>query len=482
MLLNSLPRHLALCAACLCLGQTVVYSETVLRVDPAQQWGQWEGWGTSLCWWAGTPLGDRDDVADILFTTNVVSFEGKQLPGLGLNIVRYNAGACSTQSVDGAVMVVSPKIASSRQIEGFWLDGRQTNVASRGWTWSADPHQRSMLLKAKARGANRFELFSNSPMWWMCANHNPSGSGDGKTDNLPPEHYRDHVFYMASIARHAADEWGIRFDSVEPFNEPISTWWKADGTQEGCRFSTQAQVAVIRELRVELDRQGLKDVLVSASDENKYDQALEVWNALGKTQELVGRVNVHGYQYAHGDRDGLRRAVKGKTIWNSEYGQDDVSGLKLARNLSLDVRRLHIAAWCYWQPFDVRGWGLIQSWLGNGWIGPVNPSFYVLAHYSRNIRPGMELIDAGGDNGVAAYDKANRRLVIVAVEPEDASSLTFDLSAFSKAGGPVRRWLTVTDEGPKYEAQPSAAIAEKRIVVAFPKHSVQTLEIENVDR
>ena len=33
------------------------------------------------------------------------------------------------------------------------------------WDWSQDPKQRSMLQKARNRGANIFQLFSNSPVW-----------------------------------------------------------------------------------------------------------------------------------------------------------------------------------------------------------------------------------------------------------------------------------------------------------------------------
>jgi galactan endo-1,6-beta-galactosidase len=464
------------------LAQTHAGTLSVVKVDPARKLCVWEGWGTSLCWWAATPLGERDDVADLLFTTNPVSFEGRVIPGLGLNIVRYNAGACSTQAVDGVSMVVSPKIPPTRQIEGFWVDGRQTNTTSTAWNWNADPHQRAMLLKAKARGASRFELFSNSPMWWMCANYNPSGSEDGIADNLPPERWRDHALYMAAVARHASESWGIHFDSVEPFNEPISTWWKADGTQEGCHFGTRAQAGVIRELRRELDARGLKDTLISVSDENKYDQALEVWNELGDARNLVGRVNVHGYQYDRGDRAGLRKAVKNTVIWNSEYGRDDVSGLGLAENITLDIRQLQISAWCYWQPFDVRGWGLIQARLGREKLGPVNAGYLVFAHYSRHIRPGMELLDAGEHNAVAAFDASAHRLSLVAYEPGETSTMELDLSAFSKHGDTASQWLTLTGDGPKYEKRDDIKITGNRLVIEMPAHSVRTVEVNGVFR
>ena len=33
------------------------------------------------------------------------------------------------------------------------------------WDWSRDPRQRAMLQKSKERGADIFQLFSNSPGW-----------------------------------------------------------------------------------------------------------------------------------------------------------------------------------------------------------------------------------------------------------------------------------------------------------------------------
>src|SRR5271169_5290461 len=67
-------------------------------IEPGKTWGPWEGWGTSLCWWA-KGLGDRDDIADLLFTTKAVDFNGQKLPGLGLNFARYNVGACSWNEI-----------------------------------------------------------------------------------------------------------------------------------------------------------------------------------------------------------------------------------------------------------------------------------------------------------------------------------------------------------------------------------------------
>ena len=157
-----------------------------IRVDPAITYGQWEGWGTALCW-QGKIFGDRTDLADLLFTTGPVHFNGAIVPGLGLNIVRYNAGESSWNDIAGRRMATNKAIPAFRQMEGFWLDGRNSSPESPGWDWTVDANQRAMLLHARDRGVTRFELFANSPMWWMCKNGNPSGAADARDNNLAPE-------------------------------------------------------------------------------------------------------------------------------------------------------------------------------------------------------------------------------------------------------------------------------------------------------
>ena len=197
---------------------------------------------------------------------------------------------------------------------------------------------------------------------------------------------------------------------MEPFNEPSAAWWKAQGTQEGCHFDGSTQAAVIPYLRVELGRRGLTNTVVAASDETSYSSALTTWNQLpGTVRSQVGQVNVHGYEYGSGPRSALAQATVGKRLWNSEYGEGDASGLSLAQNLGLDLALLRPSAWCYWQPFDYGGWGLIQADPSTLWIGPINSKYQVFAHYTRHIRPGQSLLETSDASVVAAYDEAARR-------------------------------------------------------------------------
>jgi galactan endo-1,6-beta-galactosidase len=75
--------------------------------------------GAAVAGGAGGALVDGTARADARFTTRSVSCNGATLPGLGLNIARYNLGASSWNSVAGEAMVSSPNIPRFKQIEGF---------------------------------------------------------------------------------------------------------------------------------------------------------------------------------------------------------------------------------------------------------------------------------------------------------------------------------------------------------------------------
>jgi galactan endo-1,6-beta-galactosidase len=119
-------------------------ADTTLSLDPSTTWGTWEGWGVSLAWWAKA-FGNRDDLATVFFSLNSQTIDDQTLPGLGFNIARYNAGACSNNTYDGDSMVVSSNIKPSRQMDSFWLDWGSSDPTSSSWNWNADANQRAML-------------------------------------------------------------------------------------------------------------------------------------------------------------------------------------------------------------------------------------------------------------------------------------------------------------------------------------------------
>jgi galactan endo-1,6-beta-galactosidase len=102
-------------------------ADLTTTISTATTYGTWDGWGVSLAWWAAA-FGDQDVLADLFFTTDWTTYNDVSVPGLGLNIVRYNAGACSWNAdPDGDTMVVSPDIITTRQMDGYWLDWTSTD-------------------------------------------------------------------------------------------------------------------------------------------------------------------------------------------------------------------------------------------------------------------------------------------------------------------------------------------------------------------
>jgi galactan endo-1,6-beta-galactosidase len=116
-----------------------------------------------------------------------------------MNIVRYNAGG------SGKGMAASPQMPTYKAIEGFQTD-------ENSWDWAKDRNQRKMLQLAEARGADRFELFANSPMWWMLKDRDTTGADiclDPKCTRARPNPHlnqgaeQQHAAYLAEIAKHA---------------------------------------------------------------------------------------------------------------------------------------------------------------------------------------------------------------------------------------------------------------------------------------
>ncbi|KAL8380755.1 hypothetical protein RB595_005168 [Gaeumannomyces hyphopodioides] len=450
------------------------------------QWGVWEGWGTSLAWWA-VAFGDRDDVADLFFSRNTINFNGQNAPGLGLNIVRYNVGASSNKPANGVSMALPSTMNPSRLVEAYWLDWNSADPNSASWNWFVDANQRNMMWKARDRGANVFEIFSNAPPFWMLGNKNPAGADNGKNDNLQSWNHKDFAVYLATVSKYARDQWGINFQSIEPFNEPSASWWSGKtGTQEGCHFDVKTQATVINLLRAEMDARGLQDQMIAASDENSYDAATSTLRSLisAGAAAKIGRVNVHGYQYGGGDRQKLYETATGagKRLWQSEYGKGDDSGADLVSNLILDFRWMRPTAWVYWQLIDGGGWGTLDGDNNAKRLGAVNQKHYLLALFTRHIRPGMIILDSGEYN-VAAYDAAARKLVIVAVNWQNAQYLNFDLSRFSRPGSDgalVPRWSTMIGSGEQYVQYSDTRMVGNKFWSLFQKNQVQTFEISNV--
>jgi len=318
----------------------------------------------------------------------------------------------------------------------------------------------------------------------------------GFTNNLSKHNSDTFTKYLAITAEQFKKQKGITFTSVEAFNEPNSNWWKATGTQEGCKIDTHLQANVLDSLIAQVaSRELLADSLeITTSDWNEYDEALRGWPELARHKmaneatlgSVVGKVSVHGYQTHSRNRQNLFAAVDGKTLWQSEYGDGEGDGLEMANNMNKDSHQLHPTAWCYWQVVDeADGWGLLQADMKGEnasieeALQKVNTKWFVLAQYTRHIRPGMIIINSGREDTIAAYDEEAQRLaLVVANVSDDAQWVTFDLSKFNVvAGHEAARWCTSVTGKDKYAKKDPVLFTGKTFTAELDAKTVQTFEV-----
>ena len=72
-----------------------------------------------------------------------------------------------------------------------------------------------------------------------------SGNVDGASDNLATTSYDAYVDYLTNVILYYRDEMNITFSTVEPFNEPSSSW-QLGNNQEGCHYDVSTQRIILQ--------------------------------------------------------------------------------------------------------------------------------------------------------------------------------------------------------------------------------------------
>src|SRR5467141_2106217 len=102
-------------------GQHSSATSITATVDPTKTWNTWDGWGSSLAWWARAIGGTRNAgiYADLIYTTSDISVAEEKYPGLGFNIARYNVGG---GGIKEPLERKSPQMPWFRDIHGYWTN------------------------------------------------------------------------------------------------------------------------------------------------------------------------------------------------------------------------------------------------------------------------------------------------------------------------------------------------------------------------
>ncbi|HEX3043327.1 MAG TPA: glycoside hydrolase [Bacillota bacterium] len=450
-------------------------SAATITIDPATQYQTIEGWGTSLCWWGNVvgkyPDTPRNAINDLIFSSS----------GLGFNIVRYNIGGGENPSHE--------HMRAGGEMEGF-------EPSSGTWNWNADAGQRKILSESVSRGVNIVEAFSNSPPYWMTNSSCASGASSSSSNNLQDSQYTAFATYLTEVTKHFRDSWGITFRTLEPLNESVSSYWGANGSQEGCHFDRAKQNQIIKEVGAQLASKGLTGTKVGAPDESVLEDTITSYNSYDSTAKgYISQINAHTYGGSNriGVRDLARSA--GKKLWMSEvdngggvaHNHNDIKpGLWLANAIKNDLINMQPIAWIFWQAVENEqnmapgrensNWGLIHSDFENGGSNYyITKKYYVMGNYSKFIRPGYKMIGCNDSRAVAAYDQTGGKLAIVYTnDTTGAISNTIDLSRFGTVSGSATVYRT---SGSENLAQSNASITNKLLTVSAPANSVTTYVI-----
>ena len=455
--------------------------------------GVFEGWGTSLCWWANR-LGYSDELAQ----QAADRFFGDE--GLRLNIMRYNIGGGDDPSHHHITRTDSA-------IPGWmvWDEKQQRFV----YDCTADHNQLNVLLRAvRAAGDNALvEVFSNSPPYFMTVSGCSSGGVNPGANNLREDCYADFAGYLAHVTDYLQRELGVTVTSLSPMNEPNTDYWRYfSDKQEGCHVDAgEAQSRIIEEVADALGRCGIDNVIIAASDETSPDKQLEAWYAYSdRARAAIGRVNTHTY-----DEKGIRelgRLAREQDIhlWMSEVDGSGTAGdhagemgaaLWMGQKIISDLNALSPSAWIMWQVIDnhisaggmngnqdygmvdVNGgyWGVAVADHDRGDI-VLTQKYYGLGQFTRYIRPGSTLIHCG-DDAIAAYDPAGRELVIVALNTSAGERrVTFDLSSFATVGTTARvvRTSGSMADGEHWAGLADAPLSGKALPVSLRGNAITT--------
>ena len=462
--------------------------------------GTFEGWGTSLCWWA-----NRLGYSDALAQQAADLFYGEE--GLRLNIMRYNIGG-------GDDPAHHHIIRTDSAVPGWmvWDEEQQRFV----YDYAADRNQLNVMLRAvKAAGSKALvEVFSNSPPYFMTVSGCSSGGINPGQNNLREDCYAAFAEYLAHVTDYIQRELGVTVTSLSPMNEPNTDFWHyLSEKQEGCHVDAgEAQSRIIEETADALARYGITNVIIAASDETSPDKQLEAWYAYSdRARAAIGRLNTHSYSENGIAELGALAREQNLRLWMSEVDGDGTAGdnagemgaaLWMGRKIISDLNALSPSGWVMWQAIDNhisaegfngrqdsgmvdvnRGyWGLAVADHDREEI-VLTQKYYGLGQFTRYIRPGSTLIHCGAD-AVAAYDPAARELVIVAVNASaGVRDVTFDLSSFDTVGGAAR---VVRTSGSMAHGEHWAALADlplsgKTLSASLKGNAITTFIIGGVE-
>lgn len=402
----------------------------------------WQGWGTSLCWFANVVGHDpelTERVCRLLFGA----------AGLGMNIARYNIGASDVRRSPG-------DFRPGGAAPCLWQRKPPPQHKDR-LQWELDEPQLAVLRCALRHGADTVQVFCNSPPFFLTSSGSSKGACCPLLGNLPGHHVAAYADFVQAVVAELPTVSGAPVHSICPFNEPSSMAWVEPGSrQEGCRMGWRGALAVLRAMG---QQPALRSRLAAFDEFCVANSVLRLLCMPGRRRQALKLVTTHTYTSAafrpgswwapwlsrlqdNGvTRWALRRLARasGKPLWVSEYGQATSHGQGLAAKIMHDLVTLRPNAWVYWQAVEDTGsqWGLLQVPFGRlqGEATEVGESsqFQVMRVFCKHLRPGCRLARLA-DNAVAAQGR-DTLSVVATCRGQEAQRLSVRLPKGRVLGG-----------------------------------------------
>ncbi|WP_167954837.1 Ig-like domain-containing protein [Anaerosporobacter faecicola] len=383
-----------------------VVKDNTVTINPQLAYQTWQGFGTSLCWWANAVGGFTDiapttegaakgytnryeEIMDLVFGVE---------NGLGLNIVRYNIGGGDDESLDFINR-------SGAKIPGY-MDESGT------YNWEADKNQVTVLKDAyemiKESGQTFYnQMFANSPPYFMTYSGSSTGGSPSTKDQLMWDKYDDFVEYLLNVSNYIQTDQGVPITDIDPINEPNSGYWTyGSQKQEGAQFNADPQPAthvdnydastdpydpteysamnkiyeILGDKLTERQAAGqLEGVQITGTDETSIDVQKQSFGKLtDKAKNYIAKISTH--EYSGSDRVGLYNiaASYDKELWQDEvsFGGGtrnatamDSGAFAVSNAINKDMNDMRATAWVGWQAVESMGeniywnsnWGFIHA-------------------------------------------------------------------------------------------------------------------------
>ncbi len=454
-----------------CLMTTFVKAESY-SVNPEQVVQHWDGWGVSLCWWAGQ-CGKWDDEKVDEIIDWLVSPDG-----LNYSHFRYNIGGGDDPQNRNCELHHMGKGKGLRaEMEGF------KDFTGDQYHWERDSAQRRIMLKIKEKRPDAvFEAFSNSCPYYMTYSGCVAGNKDGSKDNLKPEYYEEFAHYLVDVCKHYKEAYGIEFKTLEPFNESATSYWYQNGSQEGCHFDYSSQIAFLRVLAPILEASGLSSI-ISASDETSVEHSIKAIQAYKQAGvlPLVGQWNTHTYQGDTKQRIRLSALVleAGKPFWMSETGSGGKGlegNLKMAQRLFDDIRYLQPEAWFDWQYMEERSnqWCVINGSFQRQFYRKVK-NYYVRQQCSRFIKRGYDILQTECSQCLAAISPARDTLTLVLLNEGEETTHNIQIQKSKLKKAKVYRTSASEDLA---VIKDGFRLKNNTLSIVLPKQSITTIVLK----